>query len=111
MAFMQRQIEHGAWWEVETDNDGTYYAPIDVEPEDVAGGHIASVKRITGYGARLSAPGYMDCTDWCVFETEKEAVEYLDEYYPEDEEEGSIEGILKELEHEREQETRASRLI
>jgi hypothetical protein len=39
-----------------------------------------------GYGARLSAPGYLDCTDWCVFETEQEARDHLEEAYGDDEE-------------------------
>ena len=34
--------------------------------------------------ARLSAPGYMDCTDWAAFGTRKEAEEYLIEYYGDD---------------------------
>ena len=40
-----------------------------------------SVTYIKGYGARLSAPGYMDCTEWAVFDTEEEAQEYLVESY------------------------------
>lgn len=40
---------------------------------------------VTGFGARLSAPGYLDCTEWCVFETEQEALDYLRETYPDDE--------------------------
>jgi hypothetical protein len=46
-----------------------------------------SWENIKGYGARLSAPGYLDCTDWTVFDTKEEAIAYLDEYYPEDEDE------------------------
>ena len=42
-------------------------------------------ENVKGYGARLSAPGYLDCTEWDVFDTEKEAQEYLEENYPEDE--------------------------
>jgi len=38
-----------------------------------------------GYGARLSAPGYMDATGWSVFDTEAEAREYLMETYDLDE--------------------------
>lgn len=38
-----------------------------------------------GWGARMSAPGYMDCTEWCVFATEGEAEDYLKEYYGDDE--------------------------
>ena len=30
-----------------------------------------------GFGARMSAPGYMDATSWTVFDTEAEAKEYL----------------------------------
>ena len=46
-------------------------------------------ENVKGYGARLSA--YLDCTEWSVlwsvFETEEEAREYLNENYPEDEQE------------------------
>lgn len=37
-------------------------------------------------GARLSADGYMDRTDWTIHDTEEEAKEYLEEAYPEDDE-------------------------
>jgi hypothetical protein len=46
-----------------------------------------SIKVTKGWGARLSAPGYLDCTDWCVFETEQEAWDYLKENYLDEEEE------------------------
>jgi hypothetical protein len=42
---------------------------------------VESVEFNYGWGARMSAPGYMDCTDWSVFATEGEAQDYLDEYY------------------------------
>lgn len=35
------------------------------------------VKLIRGYGVRLSAPGYLDCTEWAVFKTLKEAREHI----------------------------------
>lgn len=35
----------------------------------------------------MSAPGYMDCTEWAVFDTVAEANEYLNEMYGDDEEE------------------------
>lgn len=41
--------------------------------------HVDYVKLIKGYGARLSAPGYLDCTEWCVFNTLKGARDYLKE--------------------------------
>ncbi len=35
------------------------------------------IKVVSGWGARLSAPGYLDATPWTVFETEEEARAYL----------------------------------
>ena len=46
---------------------------------------IWSIHYRKGYGARLSAPGYMDCTLWSVFDTEDEAREYLRDQYGDDE--------------------------
>ena len=125
MAFMEQDIQHGDWYEV----DGpacTEWIPAelaDVPPEDLDNDeptvtaeedgssvrieypHDArpipaglgdfcenrtawSITKRSGWGARLSAPGYLDCTDWTVFDTEAEAQEYLDaETEDEDEEE------------------------
>ena len=94
MAFMQRQITRKSkWYQVET-NRGTEFLPDDLVGKSpvltdfaqYCEGTPESFELIEGYGARLSAPGYMDCTEWSVFPTEKEALEYLDEYYPEEEE-------------------------
>jgi hypothetical protein len=38
-----------------------------------------SWENVKGYGARLSASGFLDCTEWAVFDTEDEAREYLEE--------------------------------
>ena len=43
------------------------------------GGEPESWEHIKGYGARLSAPGYLDCTEWAVFDSEDEARQYLEE--------------------------------
>lgn len=111
MGFMQRQVTRKMnWIQVET-NVGTEYIPGDLgifvrnsecasQPltetelhesrkklqDYVEGSVIHSWENIRGYGARLSAPGYLDCTEWNVFPTEQEAREYLDENYPEDDE-------------------------
>ena len=37
--------------------------------------------------ARLSAPGYMDCTDWTVFKMREDAEEFLRNEYDVEEEE------------------------
>lgn len=50
-----------------------------------------SVEIITGYGARLSAPGYPDCTEWAVFDSCEAAEEYLVEMYGDEETEDSEE--------------------
>ena len=109
MAHMQRQIVKGSWLKVET-TYGTEFVSIadtslfvrdshtlthPMTPEEK---HAAVTKiqpytegepqeweNITGYGARLSAPGYLDCTPWEVFESEQEALDYLAENDPQDE--------------------------
>jgi hypothetical protein len=104
MSFMQKQIEYSRWIEIDGPN-GTDAVPFDVvfnsqnkknlhpsfdDVSDYTENREAySITVVDGYGARLSAPGYMDCTPWSVFKTEQEAIDYLEENYPEDEEEAS----------------------
>jgi hypothetical protein len=99
MAFMEHEIVFGQWYNVDTEN-GTEYIPYDVVgeieidedgiPVDnslesyIEGRSILSVEKIEGYGARLSVAGYMDCTEWCVFDTEEEAEEFLEQMYGDD---------------------------
>lgn len=42
---------------------------------------ICSVTVVNGFGCRLSAPGYLDCTDWTVFGTPEECKNFLEEAY------------------------------
>jgi len=44
-------------------------------------GEVERLKIVTGWGARLSAPGYMDCTDWSLYDSEKEAHDELCDQY------------------------------
>lgn len=106
MAFMQKQITaKQTWLRVET-TQGTFFVdgglhlnvsncPADeVENNPIwastvrqhVEGEPQSWEWIKGYGARLSAPGYLDCTEWTVFQTQAEAEQYLEETYPDDEE-------------------------
>jgi hypothetical protein len=68
-------------------NEGVHYYPADMfsrkEVIEFEGGpdSINEYERIQGYGARLSAPGYLDCTEWVVFDYRAEAVEYLQDTY------------------------------
>ncbi len=97
MGFMEPQItKRVKWYEIETDNGSTYYVEADcaMKVEELADyapegcGKPVQATLIVGHGARLSAPGYMDCTDWTVFETAKGAASFLLETYydsPDDE--------------------------
>ena len=99
--FMQPEItikQDG--WRVETDDRGTCFLPCDVRAvpdwlrrgvtvdindtlvfnalvslvsDYISARHIQSIEVCTGYFARLSAPGYLDCTDWCCYDTLHEA--------------------------------------
>jgi hypothetical protein len=83
------------WWEVET-NQGTSWVQcedvgykddvtavklLDFLPETHDTDDIMRWEFKSGYGARLSAPGYLDCTEWTVFDTEDEAREHLYEMW------------------------------
>jgi hypothetical protein len=81
---MEPEIIECEYFEVET-TQGTEFVPCDVAEEDnlsdYVDGEILHVEQHKGYLARLGMPGYMDCTEWCGFETEKEAKEYLIDMY------------------------------
>lgn len=106
MSFMQQQITHGDYFAIDTDQ-GTEYVPAGITglvavPEELnttldedhanwptmlaalhiyCMGTIVEVTPKTGWLARMSAPGYMDCTDWSPFGSEEEAVKGLTEMY------------------------------
>jgi hypothetical protein len=107
--FMQKQVTGNQHWlRVET-NQGTEFIPGELcvfvrnsnqplsdderdEAEQKIRPYVEGIpqswENIKGFGARLSAPGYLDCTEWAVFDTEDEAREYLEETYPDGEESG-----------------------
>lgn len=104
-SFMQRQVtKQMEWIQLEGSNGMTFIPREDAptiglnvgectdedEPvsrfEEYYEGEIYDVSVIVGYGARLSAPGYMDCTEWSVFDTAEEAEKYLEETYGEEDE-------------------------
>ena len=39
---------------------------------------------VTGWLARMQAPGYLDCTPWAIYDTEAEAREALSDMYGDD---------------------------
>lgn len=101
MSFMQPVIEHGEYFEIET-TCGTEIVPADVALPFIRPVNMQTTLLLpylegtpndpdeilepkTGWLARMSAPGYLDCTSWTAHETELEAEEYLEEMYGDDE--------------------------
>jgi len=91
MPFMVPQIVLDDWYCVETSN-GTEVVPLDVcldaenatDLRDYLEGEVdenSEMEMTRKYGARLSAPGYLDCTDWSLCDSEDEARRYLEEVY------------------------------
>lgn len=111
MAFMQPVVFYDEYFDCET-RIGREIVPIDLvkRPENLAVGQIIcpeddpeftdvfedvsqfvegtidSLELKSGWLARMSAPGYTDCTDWTAHKTAEEAHEYLKEMYGDDDE-------------------------
>ena len=108
MGFMQKVIQYGKWVEVDTnegiicisedyidrssvvalatDIDKDIYNSEEFECSGLSDfvsqvGDIFGISFKTGFGACMSAPGFLDCTEWTVFDTEKEADDFLEETY------------------------------
>lgn len=87
---MQPQIEHSEWVVAHDTPEGDEIYPADLfsaeEVFNIYKDHITreQVELKKGWGAQLSAPGYLDCTGWTLFESEEEAKEYLMEMFGED---------------------------
>jgi hypothetical protein len=79
--FMKPQIIADKWFTAENEWGDSESVPAEYEHELRDAGFTLEGGHSFGYGARLSAPGYMDCTDWVVFDTFEEADEYLAEMY------------------------------
>jgi len=87
---MNKQIVYDRWVIVDTTHGivciPQEYVGKTTQPtaKDVAAyieGQFISAEIIDGYGARLSMPGYLDCTEWVVFQSKEEATQYLSEMY------------------------------
>jgi len=105
-SFMQPQVYKGAAWRIETYN-GTETIPDDVvslapftgdedsaeysawlqdaiaKLTDYCEGAIIEVPNAptAGWLGRMSASGYSDCTDWCLYDSESEAMQDLADHY------------------------------
>ncbi|MCI0407307.1 MAG: hypothetical protein L0191_01875 [Acidobacteria bacterium] len=80
------------WYEIDL-SGGTLYLPkADCNAPEIGDmtehGRVTGITERLGFGTRLSAPGYLDSTEWSVFDSLQEAARFLlDTYYdaPDDE--------------------------
>ena len=87
MAFMTPQYEENEWVYFEGEFGETLVVPAEYKDDGhIVVGEIVATRK--GIGARLSASGYLDCTDWTIHDTEKEAREFIRETYDVDDETG-----------------------
>lgn len=97
MSHMQKQITQEHFYLISTSTCEEYLVPESVcstsqvpdnlsEFEDYTeGGEVIEVESVFGFFCRMSAPGYMDSTDWIgPFDTEEEADNCLELNYIED---------------------------
>jgi len=87
MAFMETEVMFGEWFIWEDRYEGTCAIPHEYI-NDVPDEQIIEViqQRVDGWGARMSAQGYLDCTPWVVFDTVEDAYQYLEDEYEQEEE-------------------------
>jgi hypothetical protein len=79
--FMEPQVEYGKWALVEDDEE-SHWIPGECANDAWVIGPTGKVVEIRmGWGAHYSAPGYLDQTEWEVFDTQEEAEAYLEEMY------------------------------
>jgi hypothetical protein len=92
-SFMKPQTLFGNWYLLET-SEGGVNLPVDEYGDNLTDDELAEatetdieeVNKAQGFGARLSANGYTDCTEWTFFDTEEEAVKFLIDTYGKDDE-------------------------
>jgi len=92
---MQPQIIYTRWIEIDGTN-GITFVPFDVvysnpnlrtmqpsvsDVQPFYDGKVWETSIVDGYGARLSMPGYLDCTEWTVFATKEAAEQFLVDAY------------------------------
>ena len=104
MSHMQCEVTEQQWWYEVDGPCGTEWVPEDLcgQLDGAVLGQTSSdaarpvpgelsgycenrtawtIVRKQGFGARLSASGYTDCTEWSVFETKSDAEDHLFEMY------------------------------
>jgi hypothetical protein len=85
MAFMLPEYtEDKLWWNIDG-TSGVLLLPQDEFTCDQALveyiGEPWEIEELAGVGVRLSAPGFLDCTDWDVFNTLEKARKFVQEHW------------------------------
>ena len=100
--FMKPEITHKRQWYFV---DGNGFFDVDYTTRDELKKEFpyADIELVEGYGGRLSASGYLDCTEWRVGESLRDVWVQLNESFDDDSEEwanamGEILGQIKEVE-------------
>ena len=73
MPFMEPEYFHGHFVKFQNTKTGDEFLVPEMyyyQDDDM---HY--IETIFGFGVRLSAPGYLDCTEWEVYSTEEEAIQ------------------------------------
>lgn len=94
MSFMVPEVQYTTWWRIERPDGEVLWVEEELFPQEqlpiVVGGEIARSTKVAGWGVRLTAPGYLDCTPgyldctpwyldctpWEVFDKEADARAY-----------------------------------
>ena len=82
--FMQPEVYHGDVIELQYKNGESFCMPLEDYSPAMHSGVIESFTFSNRYLARLSASGYLDCTESTMFDTEQEAIAFLINNYAED---------------------------
>lgn len=106
MGFMKPEYREGLWLEVLEADGGITYIPADlftrIPDEAALEPYIRGISNaldehdpttlynvVRGVGGRLSAPGFLDATDWFVVATKEQARNYLSQTYDVDPDTGT----------------------
>ena len=105
--FMQPQMtEQQWWWCFDCPDRGKTWVPYEDftkdQMHDMFSAVAGTLHLTAGYGVRLSAPGYLDCTPWDVYDDKEDAEaalsEYVAEYEDDEDDEDDGESHLRGME-------------
>jgi hypothetical protein len=92
MAFMRPEYtDDQKWWVIDGTEGVLCFEEHAFTREEALINYIGTpfeVELISGFGVRLSAPGFLDCTDWVVLPTLKDCKAFVEEFWETDADSG-----------------------